>query len=64
MKKAKKKEELIEICPKCGSSNTSFNPIPLFSMQKCKDCGYRGSFISVNKKDLAKIRERLKKKKD
>ena len=60
--KTKKEEESVEICPKCGGSNLAFNPLPQFSIKRCKDCDYEGPVIKANQKDIKKIREKLKKK--
>jgi hypothetical protein len=62
-KKKEEKEESVEICPKCGSSNLAFNPLPQFSIKRCKDCAYEGPVIKANQKDIKKIREKLKKRK-
>lgn len=69
------KRENPSVCPKCGSSNYKMpNPlrgtigsVTLYQMVQnvflCRDCGYQGYFLEVNKKDVKKFREDLKKKK-
>ncbi|WP_370573712.1 transposase [Methanomethylovorans sp.] len=51
-------EELIEVCPICGSTELYFEAGGVEGLYHCKHCGYIGAFvIDANKEMMELIRE-------
>ncbi|MDG6243607.1 MAG: hypothetical protein QCH31_04340 [Methanolobus sp.] len=51
-------EELIEVCPVCGSPDLYYEAGGIEGLYHCKDCGYIGSFvIEANRKMRQLIRD-------
>ncbi|WP_407355869.1 hypothetical protein [Methanolobus sp. WCC5] len=51
-------EELIEVCPVCGSPDLYYEAGGIEGLYHCKDCGYIGAFvIEANRKMRQLIRD-------
>ena len=56
-------EELIEVCPVCGSSDLYYETGGIEGLYHCKYCGYIGGFvIDANKKMITLIRDEYERK--
>lgn len=56
-------EELIEVCPVCGSSDLYYETGGIKGLYHCKYCGYIGGFvIDANKKMVTLIRDEYDRK--
>jgi predicted nucleic-acid-binding Zn-ribbon protein len=57
----------VKVCPKCGSTDVSFNFTNVYGLSApnnitCNKCGFQSfNFPEVDKKDLKRFRENLKK---
>jgi len=66
-KKQNKKEEYIEVCPRCKSTNLTSIDYPNISSPmslgtRCLDCGYEGPLIEVKNSKLVALRKTKKEK--
>ncbi|WMW22397.1 hypothetical protein RE476_00850 [Methanolobus mangrovi] len=56
-------EELIEVCPVCGSPDLYYETGGIEGLYHCKYCGYIGGFvIDANKKMMGLIRDEYERK--
>ncbi|MEM5872429.1 MAG: hypothetical protein QXD55_01005 [Candidatus Aenigmatarchaeota archaeon] len=62
MFKDSKKEEMVKICPKCGSENIEIEPrIKTNKVYVCKECGFSSlNFTEIPKKWADELQKRKK----
>lgn len=62
--KDQKQSENIKVCLNCGSTNISIPPagmdIRMMQPDYCRDCGNRGIFPTIPKKELEEFRKKIK----
>lgn len=59
--KKNQSKKFLKVCPRCGSANIYSNPVQYLnpSIIKCKECGYMGNTIKIEKQNIKKFKNAL-----
>ena len=52
---------MIDVCPRCGSTDTSVFVITATDARRCNNCGYTGICLEVDENDLEKVQADIRK---